>query len=166
MKNIPSVHELISELKKGNKVRITYNRMIDDCLGGGWTEELWFYNDANTNSQYVCQYPISTYKNDFYTVHTLKQTTDNMKEAIRDLVVNSYDDQDIAAIKIKVESDNSLSSQDSIKEKYLEQMKRLNYVADIENNHIEADNLLCRLLEELGFVEIVEEYIKLPKWYS
>ena len=34
-----------------------------------------------------------------------------------------------------------------------------------ESDHDEADNLLCDLLEELGYTEIVEMYGKLPKWY-
>lgn len=45
---------------------------------------------------------------------------------------------------------------------YLLKMKQLKD----ENDHDEADYLLCQLLEELGFSEIVETYRKLPKWYS
>ena len=35
-----------------------------------------------------------------------------------------------------------------------------------ESDHDEADYLLCNLLEELGYTELVEVYRKLPKWYS
>lgn len=161
MENILDVPTLISELKNGNKVRITYNRMIDDCLGGGWSEELWSYDDKNIDKQYICQYPISTYKDDFYTMHTLKEITLNMKDAIRDLDKNYYDGQELVAIKIKIESKDDLDSCD-LEEKYLKQMKKLKD----EFDHDEADDLLCQLLEELGFTEIVKTYQKLPKWYS
>lgn len=46
--------------------------------------------------------------------------------------------------------------------KYLMQMK----VLKSEFEHDEADNLLCDLLEELGYAELVEAYRKVPKWYS
>lgn len=161
-----TVDEYISELKNGNKIRITYNHMIDDYIGGGWTEELWSYNNANTDKKYVCEYPISTYEKGFYTTHTLKQAMSNIQESINDLAESSNDKQDIAAIKITVESDDGLNLEKSFEEKYLEQMKQLNDEGDIENNHKEADMLLCELLEELGFTEIVEVYRKLPKWYA
>lgn len=48
-----------------------------------------------------------------------------------------------------------------LKDKYLSLMKMLKD----ESDHGEADNLLCDLLEELGYTEIVEVYGKLPKWY-
>ena len=48
-----------------------------------------------------------------------------------------------------------------LKDKYLSLMKMLKD----ESDHGEADNLLCNLLEELGYTEIVEVYGKLPKWY-
>lgn len=98
-----TVDEYMSELHKGNKIRITYNRMIDDCLGGGWSEELWSYDNANTGKKYVCEYPISTYKNDFHTMHTRKHTMDNIQSAINDLLDGFYDEYDVVAIKIAVE---------------------------------------------------------------
>lgn len=49
-----------------------------------------------------------------------------------------------------------------LNEKYLSKMKALKD----ESDHGEADWLLCDLLEELGYTELVEEYRKLPKWYS
>lgn len=49
-----------------------------------------------------------------------------------------------------------------LKDKYLSYMKVLKDEAD----HVEADNLLCDLLEELGYTEVVDTYTKLPKWYS
>lgn len=49
-----------------------------------------------------------------------------------------------------------------LNEKYISKMKALKD----ESDHDEADWLLCDLLEELGYTELVEVYKKLPKWYS
>lgn len=46
--------------------------------------------------------------------------------------------------------------------KYLMMMKTIKD----EFEHDEADNLLCDLLEELGYTELVDAYRKIPKWYS
>lgn len=46
--------------------------------------------------------------------------------------------------------------------KYLHQMKQL----DNESDHEYADEILCELLKDLGYKELVEVYEKLPKWYS
>lgn len=51
---------------------------------------------------------------------------------------------------------------EELNEKYLMQMK----VLKSEFEHDEADYLLCALLEELGYTELVEAYRKVPKWYS
>lgn len=37
---------------------------------------------------------------------------------------------------------------------------------DTENAHCEADNILCELLVELGFKDVVAEYDKIQKWYA
>ena len=37
---------------------------------------------------------------------------------------------------------------------------------DTENLHCEADDLLCRVLTELGYGEGVEIFKKLDKWYA
>ncbi len=46
--------------------------------------------------------------------------------------------------------------------KYLMKMKEL----QSELEHDEADWLLCSLLEELGYTELVDTYRKIPKWYA
>jgi hypothetical protein len=38
--------------------------------------------------------------------------------------------------------------------------------SDIESNHIEADEILCDLLEDLGYQNLVNEFKKLKKWYA
>ncbi len=35
-----------------------------------------------------------------------------------------------------------------------------------EDDHIEADHLLCDLLRELGYDEVVDKFIEIKKWYS
>lgn len=37
---------------------------------------------------------------------------------------------------------------------------------DRNNAHVEADGILCNLLKELGFDDVVEAYDKIEKWYS
>jgi hypothetical protein len=37
---------------------------------------------------------------------------------------------------------------------------------DTEIGHIDADWLLCDLLVQLGYSEVVEEFKKLTKWYA
>ncbi len=41
----------------------------------------------------------------------------------------------------------------------------LNY-GDKELAHIEADHILCVLLEQEGFDDVVKEFTKLDKWYA
>ena len=45
-------------------------------------------------------------------------------------------------------------------------VKQENEDGDQETAHIEADEILLDLLEDFGASEIVEEFKKLPKWYS
>ena len=52
------------------------------------------------------------------------------------------------------------------KGKYLKQMQKLITNTDQEEAHIEADNLLCRFLEELGYTDLVAAYNKVEKWYA
>ena len=35
-----------------------------------------------------------------------------------------------------------------------------------ESAHIDADNIICDLLKDLGYEDIVKIYNKIPKWYS
>ncbi len=50
-----------------------------------------------------------------------------------------------------------------------EMVKRLQ--AEVDNDdtecaHVEADNILCELLEKLGYKDVVEKYNKVSKWYA
>ena len=37
---------------------------------------------------------------------------------------------------------------------------------DLEDTHVDADNLMCQLLTELGYGEGVALFKKMPKWYA
>lgn len=47
---------------------------------------------------------------------------------------------------------------------YLERLKDLEASGDPEYAHGKADDILCGILKDLGFEEIVEAYDKVPKW--
>ena len=49
----------------------------------------------------------------------------------------------------------------------LEKMKSLqDENGEYETAHSEADKILCQVLTQLGFNELVSEFEKVPKWYS
>jgi hypothetical protein len=50
--------------------------------------------------------------------------------------------------------------------KIIKRLKELQKKEDIEAAHIEADEILCSLLEKLGYEKVVEEWKKVPKWYA
>ena len=52
------------------------------------------------------------------------------------------------------------------RDKALIKLRRLQKSGDIEYAHGEADDVLCELLKNLGFEDVVEEYHKVEKWYS
>lgn len=52
------------------------------------------------------------------------------------------------------------------KQYYISKMKKYNHNLDTEVAHKYADSLLCEILEELGYEDIVEEYEKIDKWYA
>lgn len=53
-----------------------------------------------------------------------------------------------------------------LNDKYLTQMRWLEEEDDTEHAHVEADGILCELLEELGYVELVAAFRALYKWYA
>ena len=55
---------------------------------------------------------------------------------------------------------------DDLNEKYLPRMKELLSGWDTERKHIDADTILCELLTELGFAELVAAFDDLDKWYA
>jgi hypothetical protein len=53
-----------------------------------------------------------------------------------------------------------------LNEQYLALFKEKCTSGDIEINHSNADDLLCDLLNDLGYTELVTEFKKLEKWYA
>lgn len=54
---------------------------------------------------------------------------------------------------------------DIIKEA-VEKMKECVNNGDTEVAHIDADNILCDVLTQLGYKELVDLYEKVKKWYA
>lgn len=52
------------------------------------------------------------------------------------------------------------------KKKAVEKLKLLQEGWDTEMAHGRADDVLCDLLKEIGYIEVVEEYKKIEKWYG
>lgn len=54
---------------------------------------------------------------------------------------------------------------EKLKQKYIEKMESIER-KDKEIAHLRADDLLCALLKELGYSEVVEAWERIPKWYA
>lgn len=52
------------------------------------------------------------------------------------------------------------------KDKAIAELKAMNNAGDPEINHRNADNVLCELLTELGFDDVVYEFKRIDKWYA
>lgn len=52
------------------------------------------------------------------------------------------------------------------RDKYLKEMQACVENDYLEDSHIDADGILCRLLEELGYSDIVSLWYEVGKWYS
>jgi len=48
----------------------------------------------------------------------------------------------------------------------IERLKEQQGSGDTENAHINADEVLCQLLEHLGYADVVAEYNKIDMWYA
>ena len=53
-------------------------------------------------------------------------------------------------------------------QKALKEMKKLEKEeeCDIENAHIEADNILKNIVKHLGYIELADSYDNVGKWYA
>ena len=59
-----------------------------------------------------------------------------------------------------------MKKEDIIKEA-IEKMKEcVKNNGDIEVAHLDADNILCDVLTQLGYKELVDIYKKVDKWYA
>lgn len=61
-----------------------------------------------------------------------------------------------------------MTKKEVIIKKYIDELKKIQKILnkDTESRHIAEDDILCELLSELGFNEIVELYDKTLKWYA
>ena len=48
----------------------------------------------------------------------------------------------------------------------IEKMKECVNNSDFELAHLDADNILCDVLTQLGYKELVDLYEKVNKWYA
>lgn len=55
---------------------------------------------------------------------------------------------------------------DKLVKKYVELIRSECDTGDTEFGHMKADYLLCQLLYELGYEEVIKEYDKVSKWYA
>ena len=58
-----------------------------------------------------------------------------------------------------------------LNDKYLKRLKEVKQKYEVEEDDTEvahslADAVLCDLLESLGYVELVEEFYSIHKWYA
>jgi len=52
------------------------------------------------------------------------------------------------------------------REEALSALVELQTMTDIEKGHAKADDILCELLDSLGYSDVVSEYVKISKWYA
>lgn len=52
------------------------------------------------------------------------------------------------------------------REEAIAKLKELQRGYDTEVDHVEADDVICKLLESLGYEDVVKEYDTIGKWYA
>ena len=53
-----------------------------------------------------------------------------------------------------------------IEQSYVDKLKKAYDYEDIEGSHYKYDDLLCELLNELGFNKVVDQFNSTNKWYA
>lgn len=51
-------------------------------------------------------------------------------------------------------------------QEYINRLRELQKEGDIECAHLAADDILCEILEKLGYSNITLQYYKIDKWYA
>lgn len=74
--------------------------------------------------------------------------------------VDDPQNKNCGGIVFKIE--DTLIDKDKISEKYVEKMKTYTHELD----HDKADGLICDFLEEIGYKDLADAYLKVPKWFS
>lgn len=52
------------------------------------------------------------------------------------------------------------------KEEFKKRMQAIADIRDAEEGHIEADDLMCELLKDLGYGEGVDIFEEMDRWYA
>lgn len=52
------------------------------------------------------------------------------------------------------------------REEAIKHLKQFQDCGDTEIAHTEVDSIICDLLIDLGYLDVVEEWVKVPKWYA
>lgn len=55
---------------------------------------------------------------------------------------------------------------EELKQRAIAALRKCQNIGDIEAGHSTADEVLCGLLDTLGFSEVVKEWDKVSKWYA
>lgn len=107
------MNEFIRLLMNGKQIRITLKKEnTDGCEHlGWWLQELWRY-DLDKNI-FKCFYPISSYVNDFYTVHSYEDTIKFMSENMR--IYSLGEEGFIDSIELEDNPEFKLNTKESIK---------------------------------------------------
>ena len=53
-----------------------------------------------------------------------------------------------------------------VQERYIKQLKEDCFKRDIRQNHVNADNILCELLVELGYQKVVKVFNETERRYA
>jgi hypothetical protein len=48
----------------------------------------------------------------------------------------------------------------------IDQLREIQEISDLNVGHRLADDIVCRLLQSLGYGDVVAEYNKVGKWYD
>jgi hypothetical protein len=63
-----------------------------------------------------------------------------------------------------------MSNTEELKQAAIDHLKMCqdtsDYEGDYEAAHSQADDILCKLLTDLGFADVVAEFDKVGKWYA
>lgn len=102
----------------------------------------------------------------YYSVKNKMEKFEEIK--IFEFTLNKYGESSDPVYKYKglEEIEQLLNECQKNKTTKLVTMQELNNLGNQEIAHIEADKILCNLLSDLGYSDIVEAFEKVNKWYA
>ena len=79
-----------------------------------------------------------------------------------------WDNIDLEKVKKRMEAETTLTKEckSVTPETAVDLLVRINEVCDTEMAHIRADEVLCTLLRNMGYNDIVDAYDNIGKWYA